>query len=60
MVVIDNCYQINVVCFALDYLVHHGNMDDNLQREMMAQAIVLSRRYKKEIESMREKRKALV
>lgn len=60
MVVIDNCFQLNVVCFALDFLVNHGDIDDNLQREMMAQAVVLSRRYRKEIECMRERRKALV
>lgn len=59
MVVIKYAFHLNVVCYALNYLVQHGNIENDSEREMMTQANVLLHKYRKELEEMREYRKSL-
>lgn len=59
MVVIRDAFHLNVVCYALNYFIQHGNIENDGEREMMAQANVLLHKYRKELEEIREYRKSL-
>lgn len=56
MIVIDKSFHVAVVCYALDYLVKHGDIDDDLEREFMSMAAYLYPKYLDELESMRNER----
>lgn len=60
MVVINNCFHLNIVCHALDFYVQNGNIENELDRQRMAIASHLYKQYSKELEDMHNKRKALV
>lgn len=59
MVVIKDAFHLNVVCYALNYLIQHGEIENDIEREMMAQANVLLHKYRKELEEIRKYRKSL-
>lgn len=55
----DSCFYLNVVQYALDYLVTHGDMENELERNMMAYACHLSKAIQRRIEEIRAYRKSL-
>lgn len=59
MVVIKCAFHLNVICYALDFFVRRGNIEDDTEREMMSQANILLHHYRNELEKMRENRKSL-
>lgn len=55
----DSCFYLRVVLYALDYLIIHGDMDKEEERNMMAYASHLSKAIQKRLEEIREHRKSL-
>lgn len=55
----DSCFYLRVVLYALDYLVIHGDMENDEERNMMAYASHLSKAIQKRLEEIRVYRKSL-
>lgn len=55
----DSCFYLRVILYALDYLVIHGDMEKEEERNMMAYASHLSKAIEKRVNEIREHRKCL-
>lgn len=55
----DSCFYLRVVLYALDYLVIHGDMEKEEERNMMAYASHLSKAIQKRLDEVRSYRKSL-
>lgn len=55
----DSCFYLRVILYALDYLVIHGDMEKEEERNMMAYASHLSKTIEKRVNEIREYRKCL-
>lgn len=55
----DSCFYLRVVLYALDYLVIHGDMEKEDERNMMAYSSHLSKAVQKRLEEIQAYRKSL-
>lgn len=55
----DSCFYLRVVLYALDFLIIHGDMEKEDERNMMAYASHLSKAVQKRLEEIRVDRKSL-
>lgn len=55
----SSSFYLRVILYALDYLVVHGDMEKEEERDMMAYASHLSKAVQKRLEEIREYRKSL-
>ena len=55
----NSSFYLRVILYALDFLVVHGDMEKEEERNMMAYASHLSKAVQKRLEEIREYRKTL-
>lgn len=55
----DSCFYLRVVLYALDFLVCHGDMEKEEERNMMAYASHLSKAIQKQLDEIREHHKSI-